>query len=130
MSTDSGRVETPAPGPRFEMTELVDITIRRVAFESPKRQHFRSKLREYRKAIEFRVQTDRPLNLSEDITPVLYVGETMLTEGERVDRATYTFLAFDEDRLEPGAAISLAYPGTPAKARRESKFRYEPPGER
>ena len=73
------------------------------------------------------MQTDRPLNLSTAITPVLFVGDTMLTEGTQLEKNIYTYLAFEEDELEPGAAISLAYPHMPADVRPESKFRYEPP---
>jgi hypothetical protein len=128
MSTDASQGETRVPGPpRLELPKLAHITIRRVPFEPPKHRHFTSKLRDYRKAIEFRVQTDRPLNLSTAITPVLFVGETMLTEGEQLEKNIYTYLAFEEGKLQPGAAISLAYPHTPAEVRPESKFRYEPP---
>jgi hypothetical protein len=127
MNTDSSQVEIQVPGPRFELPKLVDITISRVPFEPPKHRYFTSKLSDFSEAIEFRVQTDRPLNLSTAITPVLFVGDFMLTEGEQVDKAIYTFLAFEEDKLELSAAISLAYPDTPAEARPESKFRYQPP---
>ena len=127
MSADANQVEIQAPGPRFELPKLVHITVRRIPFEPPKRRHFTSKLSNFREAIEFRVQTDRPLNLSTAITPILFVGDTMLTEGEQVDKNIYTFLAFEEATLEPGAAISLAYPYTPTEARPESRFRYEPP---
>ncbi len=127
MSTDSNQVETRKPGPRFELPKLVDIMIRRVPFEPPKHRYYTSKLSNYSEAIEFQVQTDRPLNLSTAITPVLFVGDSMLTEGEHVDKSIYTFLAFEEGKLEPGAAISLAYPGTPAEARTASKFHYKPP---
>jgi hypothetical protein len=112
----------------LELPKLAHVTIRRVPFEPPKHRYFTSKLSDYREAIEFRVQTDRPLNLSMAITPVLFVGDTMLTEGEQLEKNIYTYLAFEEEKLQPGAAISLAYPHTPAEVRpEESKFRYEPP---
>src|SRR5215211_1305244 len=127
MSTDASQGETRVPGPRLELPKLVHITIRRVPFEPPRHRHFTSKLSDFSEAIEFRVQTDRPLNLSTAITPVLFVGDTMLTEGEQLDKNIYTYLAFEEDELKPGAAIALAYPHTPAEVRPESRFRYESP---
>jgi hypothetical protein len=105
----------------------VDLTIRRVPFEAPRRRYVPSRFAEFEEAIEFRVETDRPINLSEPVTLVLYVGEVMLTEGEQVGETSYTFLAFEKDRPEPGAPISLAYPNSPAEARAESGFFYEPP---
>lgn len=127
MNTDSSQVETQVPRRRFDLPKLIDITIRRVPFEPPKHRHFTSKLSNFSEAIEFRVQTDRPLNLSTAITPVLFVGDLMLTEGQQVDKTIYTFLAFEEDKIEPGAAISLAYPNTTDEMRNVSKFHYEPP---
>jgi hypothetical protein len=127
MCTDANQAEIQVAGPRFELPRLVEVTIRRVPFEAPRHRHFRSRLSELSEAIEFRVRTDRPLNLSTAITPVLFVGDTILTEGEQVGRNTYTFLAFEKDRLEPGAPVSLAYPYTPADARPASRFRYHEP---
>ena len=127
MSTDASQRETQVPGPRLGLPNLAHITIRRVSFEPPRHRHFTSKLSDFQEAIEFRVQTAWPLNLSTAITPVLFVGDTMLTEGKQLDKNIYTYLAFEEDELEPGAVISLAYPHTPAELRPESDFRYEPP---
>jgi hypothetical protein len=127
MSADASQPETRVPGRPFELPRLVDIAIRTVLSEPPQYRYYASELGKFTEAIEFRVQTDRPMNLSMALTPVLFVGDTMLMEGEQLDETVYTFLAFKGDTLEPGAAISLAYPGTPTEARPESKFRYEPP---
>jgi len=127
MCTDANQAEIQAAGPRFELPKLVEVAIRRVPFEAPRHRHFRSRLSEFKEAIEFRVRTDRPLNLSTAVTPVLFIGDVILTEGEQVGRTTYTFLAFEQGPLAPGAPISLAYPYTPADARPASRFRYDEP---
>ena len=126
MSTDASQHEQRNGLPR-RLPKLVAVDTRRVPFEAPKLRHFTSSLSKYDKAIAFDVETDGPLPMFEAVTPVLYVGDTILTEGKQLEEAVYRFLAFEERRLEPGAPITLAYPGTPAETRPETRFRYAPP---
>ena len=128
MSNDAGQREQRRVPPRIKIPEIIGVEIDRIPFEAPKLRHFESSLSRYDQAVAFRVETSDPISMTENVTPVLYVGNTILTEVTQFEEAVYQFLAFEEERLEPGAPITLAYPGTPTRARPEAKFKYEPPG--
>ena len=127
MSNDAGRRELRRVPPRIKIPEIIGVEISRIPFEAPKLRHFESSLSRYDQAIAFRVETSDPISTSENVTLVLYVGNTILTEVTQLEETVYQFLAFEEERLEPSASITLAYPGTPAEARPEARFKYEPP---
>ena len=74
------------------------------------------------------METDRPLP-ARALSPVLFVGEVPLTEGETSQRHFAPFFALDPDRLEAGAPVTLGWPGQPRETRRETGFRYRPPPE-
>ncbi|MCP4380879.1 MAG: hypothetical protein GY798_05565 [Hyphomicrobiales bacterium] len=124
--TDAGQREPTPRRPEFELPEIVELTIRRAPFEAPRLRHFESSLSRFDEAIEFHVRTNEPLPYLDE-PPMLYVGETLVTEMRGTGEREYTFFAFDEERLEEGAPIAFGFPGTPSAQRRDSEYRYHAP---
>jgi len=122
--SDPGSREPKTRRPAFGLPEILDIEIRRVPFAAPKRRNFESALARYKEAIEFTVRTDRPIP-TRALGPVLYVGDTPVTECAPVETNTYRFLAFEPKALKRGAPITLGWSGERAEERRLTKFRYE-----
>jgi hypothetical protein len=127
MATDTSRREPNVPKPDWKLPGILDVQIRQIPFEAPKRRYFESKLAKYNEAIEFMVKTDGAIP-TRALSPVLYVGEVTVIEGQRVEENVYRFLAFELDQLEEGTPISLGWPGQPPEQRQETEFRYELPG--
>jgi hypothetical protein len=124
---DAGQPEPSARPPRFEIPEIVGLVTRRIEWEPRRLRNFASALDRRDQAIEFTVETSDPLPLDDDVVPVLYVGDAMVTEMRVVDKNQYVFIAHDERRLEANAPIALGYPGTPIQARARTERRFEPP---
>lgn len=125
--TDSGDRKPGGRPPYLKLPELLNVSLFRVPFEPRRLRHVQSAFVEVREAIELRVETDEAISMTEDVTPVLYVGDTMVTELRDLGKNVYSFLAIEEHRLQAGAPIVLAYPNTPRNLRRESAHYYEEP---
>jgi hypothetical protein len=126
MTTDmSGKEERGVPL-WWSLPEIVDIKIMRISYQGPKRRFFVSYLAKYTEAIEFLVKTTGPFPIRA-LSPVLYVGDVAVTENESVEELLYRFLAFEFDRLEEGALISLGWTDTPPYQRLKTVFRYKLP---
>ena len=124
MTSDAGYLEPRAPRPQWELPKVLKIRIARVPYEAAQYRHFESVYARYNEAIEFLVQLDGPFPVRA-LSPVLFVGDTPVTEGEVVDQNVHRFLAFEFEKLEQGAPISFGWPGQPAKVRQQTQFRYE-----
>lgn len=124
MTADAANLENRTPRPQWKLPKILKIRIARVPYEAPQYRHFESVYARYNEAIEFMVQVDEPFPVRA-LSPVLFVGDTPVTEGEMVDQNVYRFLAFELKKLEQGAPISLGWPGQPAKVRQQTQFRYE-----
>jgi len=126
MTTDASKIEPEAPRPRWKLPKILDIRIARVPYQAPKFRHFKSVYAKYKEAIEFLVETDGSFPIRA-LSPVLFVGETPVVENEAVKEKVYRFLAFEFDKLEQEAPISLGWPGQPVELRQQTKFRYKLP---
>jgi hypothetical protein len=124
--TDAGQREPTPRRPEPDLPEIVGLKIRRAPFQAPRLRHFDSSLSRFDEAIEFHVRTNEPLPYLDE-PPMLYVGETPVTEMRSTGEREYTFFAFHEERLEEGAPISFGFPGAPSSLRRDSKYRYRAP---
>lgn len=124
MGIDAAQSDRRGPRPDWKLPAILDIRIARVPFKAREYRHFKSVYAEYDEAVEFLVRTDGPFPIRA-LSPVLYVGDEAIVEGEPVEKGTYRFLAFELDRLEPGAPITLGWPGQPPEVRKETDFRYE-----
>jgi hypothetical protein len=127
MSTDSG---TPIPaGTPFQplLPRLRALRIRRVAFEAPALEHFRSSLARYREAIEFIVQTDGPVPVRA-YGPAIWVGDVEINYSEPIDETTWRLLAFEPQDLKSGEPISWGWMKDPRNERQQTQYRYEEVG--
>jgi hypothetical protein len=124
MSIDSSQPMPEGPRPEWNLPEILNIEIRRIPFEPPTLRNFESSLADYSEAVEFLVRTSGPIP-ARALGPALFVGDVQVIESEQVEANQYRFVAFDLDRLEPGAPISLGWINAPEHQRRETEFRYE-----
>lgn len=122
MSSDSGALEPAAPAPRYEMPNVVGVSVRRVRPERRLR-NFESSLPAADEAVEFVVETDEPIPIRA-LAPVLYVGDVPLTEVTADDPTHYRFVALQPEVLEGDAPLSLGWSGRP-QDRQATTYRYE-----
>jgi len=125
MSID---VSQPLPAdsrPSWELPEIVEVQTLNTPFEPRQLRNFRSSLEVKTEAIEFQVRTNRPIPIRA-LSPVLHVGNVVLTESEQIGENLYRFWAFEPNTLETEAPISLSWINTPNEQLQESQFRYNP----
>ena len=122
MTNDPGELEPPAPRARHELPDVLSIDTRSIRYEPPQFRNFRSALPEGGDVVEFLVETVAPIP-ARALGPALKVGTTLVVEVAEVDSTHYRFLAFNPERLEPGAPIGLCWSGRPETAR-STPFRY------
>jgi hypothetical protein len=123
MSTDPGELEPRAPGPDLALPEVKTLRTQRTRFE-PRRRNFKSALPAVDGAVEFLVETVSPIP-ARALGPVLYVGETPVTEVTADDETHYRFVALRPSELERGAPISLGWSGRPPEERLRTPYRFE-----
>ena len=124
MSIDSSQPMPEGPRPEWNLPEILNIEIRRIPFEPPTLRNFESSLADYSEAVEFLVRTSGPIP-ARALGSALFVGDVQVVESEQVEADQYRFVAFDLDRLEPGAPISWGWINAPEQQRRETEYRYE-----
>lgn len=116
----------PPREPRSRLPEVVRVEATRVRFPEPRTYFFGREEREVRQAVELMVETSASLPVM-DLPPILYVGETPVPEYEPVAPRRYRFTAYEPERLEEGAVISIGWPNAPQR-KVETRFRYQPGG--
>lgn len=125
MSTDAGSPITPEPPPSPDLPRLRGLRIRRIRFEAPELEHFRSSLTDRHEAVEFLVETEAPVPVRA-YGPALFIGDVEVNQSERLGDTTWRILAFDTDLLRPHAAIRWGWMKDPEEVRQNTQFRYEP----
>lgn len=100
------------PADVWRLPRITDIQIRRTDYQPPKRRFIESVFAQYREAIEFLIQFEGEYLLNRALSPILYVGNTPVGESEIVEDSRIRFLAFEPQRLEEGAPISIDWPGS------------------
>lgn len=124
MSTDSTQPMPEGPRPAWDLPEIRNIEIRRVTFEPRRPRNFESALADHKEVVEFLVRTRGPIP-ARGLGPALFVGKVQVIESEQVEDDHYRFLAFDLDRLEPGAPIRWGWTNALEEEQRETGFQYE-----
>jgi hypothetical protein len=126
MTTDPGQAERPDRGPGFELPDVVSISIRRIRYERPVRRNVRSALPTTDNAVEVMVETSAPIPVRA-LGPVLWVGETPLTEATADDETHYRFLGLEPHRLTLDAPLRLGWSGQPSTDSRATRFTFNEP---
>ena len=127
----AGKVKT-AHRPNWEMPEMMGVTIRTAEYRPRATRNFATPLSEMKDAVEIVVTFKTPPP-ARALSPVLYVGETRLTESEATDKKgkELRFWAFDRSKLREGARIEVRWigeaPAAKAEAKTASKFKYSSP---
>jgi hypothetical protein len=123
MTSDPGaRERRPKPG--ISLPGVVSVVTRPTRFEPPKRRNFSSELPALRSTVEFLVETDGPIPVRA-LAPVIYVGDTPVTEVYADDDTHYRFVALRPDKLRDGEPVTLGWSGAPAEERVETGLRFE-----
>ncbi|MFF2623726.1 hypothetical protein [Oerskovia jenensis] len=123
MTSDPGARERRRR-PRLDLPAVVSVEARPVAFEPPRRRNFSSQLPALESTVEFLVETEAPLPVRA-LGPVVYVGDTPVTEVYVEDDTHYRFVALRPDELREGQPITLGWSGAPAEERVETGRRFE-----
>ena len=114
--------------PNWEMPEMTGINIRAAEYHPRSTRHPAAALPAVKDAVEIVVTFKAPPP-ARALSPVLYVGETRLTESEKVDKEgkELRFWAFDRSKLREGAPIEVRWLGealSPAKGERGKPSRF------
>lgn len=125
MTNDQGQREPRGRRPDFRLPGVLGVVARRTRFEPPVRRNFESVLPTLESTVEFLVETDGPIP-ARALAPVLYVGDTPVTEVSADDETHYRFVALAPDDLRAGAPVSLGWSGLAAE-RVETAFYFEDP---
>jgi hypothetical protein len=123
MTSDPGARER-RPKPDVGLPGIVSVVTRPTRFEPPKRRNFSSELPALRSTVEFLVETDGPIPVRA-LAPVVYVGDTPVTEVYADDDTHYRFVALRPDELRAGEPVTLGWSGGPAEERVETGLRFE-----
>lgn len=123
MTIDSSPPTGQGPRPDWRLPDIVDIEIRRIAYQPRRLRNFDSSFARYDQAIEFIVRTAGPIPVRA-LAPALFVAGQQVIESEQLAEDAYRFLAFELQQLEEGAPISWGWVNAAEDERTETGFRY------
>jgi hypothetical protein len=121
-SDAGGRLPDP-PRADLSMPNVLDVQIRRTTFEPRPLRNFASSLPASDDAVEFIVTTDRPIP-GRALGPVLYVGETPVTEVTESGPNTYRFVATSHRDMKEDAELRLGWTGQSPTEGGGTRFRF------
>ena len=124
MTIDTTQPLSGGPRPEWDLPEILDIQIKRILFKPNQPRNFKSALAEYKEAVEFMVSTSGPIP-ARALGAALFVGDVGVIESQQVDNNLYRFLAFEIERLKPGAPIFWGWINTPKEQQQRTRFSYE-----
>jgi hypothetical protein len=127
MSSDAGSPIAPRKPFAVDLPPIRELRIRRVRFEPPQRAHFQSSLARHKEVVEFMVETDGEVPVRA-YGPALFVGDVEVNQSEPVGKTTWRLLAFEPQRLKPGARISWGWMKDPKPNRQRTKYTYQVEG--
>jgi hypothetical protein len=109
MSIDQTPPLHVAAAPNWELPEVEDVSIKSATFQPKKPRHFASPLAAQPNVIEIVVTLKSPLP-NRALPPVLYVGDTALTQSEALDKEgrRIRFWGLDRARLAASADAPIA----------------------
>jgi hypothetical protein len=92
------------------LPKILKVHVERARFDPPRLRVRQGKPEHVTEATALVVETDGSIPVRA-AAAVLFVGDTRLTESERVGKNHYRFYAFKEDQLREGAPIGLGWTG-------------------
>ena len=125
MPADSG---TPRRFPQHvnlsKLPDVVSLEIRHRHFDPPRRVTRKGVDHFVKEAIEFEVRLSEAFPIRA-LGPALWVGDEALTSAD-ADGLIYHFFAFEPNKLESDARISLGW-SSPSEGRKETRYRFAVP---
>lgn len=119
------QVPSPPPNIKNSLPAIVSVEASRVRYDPPRRHYVGKDSVEIRDGVELLVRTTAPLPVLA-ITPVLFIGDTIISDYKVVAPNLYRFFLFDVERITPGAPIALGWPFAP-RTIQPTNFRFEIP---
>src|SRR5262245_22175680 len=122
MGADGGPpVPKPAHIDIWRLPTILKLEARLAHYEPPKRHTTRQGVQAIREAVEVDLYTDGEV-VARALSPVLRVGDVVLTWGERLGPMHYRFRAVEPEmsRMAGGQTVELGWPvkrGTPPARR-------------
>lgn len=123
MTSDPGARERRLK-PDFDLPRVISVVARPTRFEPPTRRNFSSELPVLESTVEFLVETEAPIPIRA-LAPVIYVGETAVTEVFADDDTHYRFVAMRPNELRQGEPVTLGWSGTRVEERIDTGIRFE-----
>jgi len=108
----------------WQLPEVLSVETRHAVYREPRIYWVGTEDRRARQAVEFLVRTSAGLPIRA-LSPVLLVGDVPVGECRQEGKNLYRYFAFEVERLQPGAPISLGWPNRP-RPRRATSFHYQP----
>ena len=103
---------------------VLAVESKRVTFREPRVWWDGPEPKRASEAVEFLVRTSAALPIRA-LPPVLIVGDVPVGVCQQAGKNLYRYLAYDVERLRPGAPISFGLPLS-RRLRVETPFRYQP----
>jgi hypothetical protein len=129
MTSDPGQREPRGRRPDIDLPRVVSVSSRLRRLDPPARRNFDSELPRLEQTVEFLVETEGPIP-ARALGPVLYVGDTPVTEVQVDDDTHYRFTALQPTGLQDGAPMTLGWSGQPASGpgdRQDTGLRFVAP---
>jgi hypothetical protein len=129
MPSDQAPKIESAPAPSWDLPEIQSIKIRSAPFKPRALEHFDHPLAAVPEAVEIVVSLEAPVPIRA-LSPVLWVGDQLLTESEVLDKGgkKMRFWSLEPAKLQPGAPIRMLWMNEPPLAApKTGKFTYAQP---
>jgi hypothetical protein len=107
---------------RENLPRILSVEAALVRYPQPRVYYEGTQKRETGEAVELTVRTNRGFPV-QAITPVIFVGDVVISEYEPVEENVYKFYAFNHQVLEQGASISVGWSFAPDR-RVDTGIRY------
>jgi hypothetical protein len=109
-----------------DLPAIVSVEVSRVRYDPPRRFYVGAQAMQVSDAVELLVRTTAALPVLA-ITPVLFIGDTVIDEYEVAGANLYRFFVFNLEHVQAGAQISIGWPFAP-KSAQLTNFRFQIPG--
>src|SRR5215211_2756304 len=123
MTSDPGASDR-GPKPNYDLPRVISVAAHSTRFEPPTRRNFTSELPVLESTVEFLVETEAPIPIRA-LAPVIYVGETAVTEVFADDDTHYRFVAMRPEELRVGEPVTLGWSGARAEERVDTGIAFE-----